>query len=323
MSGAASGAPAAAARRPQLARHLRNVAGPLRQDTGALGPGRVVAQDVAVFLELRAAAGGGSDHGVEGPRPLPGVDIAAQDGLVRASHVVREGAATPGPSGHRHLAAESGQEANRGLVHPWRQHLLGASREQADAHPALAGGPVRAGSIGPGRRRRAPGRQGDHGLQATAEEPEQRCRQGGAEQRQAQAPGMGHERGDQPAQPAFAARATASRFDMNARVVDEAHVVDAGRAGRGTGKAGEAAVDMPHGGGIGRAVGLQHLLDHVDAPARAVALVPQQQIGGAGRQAQAAMDAGLEDAVRLPELGIRQTREIKPCLHRRSPGARD
>ena len=53
---------------------------------------------------------------------------------------------------------------------------------------------------------------------------------------------------------------------------------------------------------LGRgAAGLQHVLDQVDAAARAVEFVAEQQEGRAGRGAEAAMHAGaqhlLEDAV--------------------------
>ena len=44
--------------------------------------------------------------------------------------------------------------------------------------------------------------------------------------------------------------------------------------------------------------GLQHVLDQVDAPARAVELVAQHLVGRAGRGAEAAMHAGPQDPVR-------------------------
>ena len=47
------------------------------------------------------------------------------------------------------------------------------------------------------------------------------------------------------------------------------HVVHAGRAGRHAGEAGEAAVDVLDDLGRSRPVVLQHVLDQVDAPARA------------------------------------------------------
>ena len=47
---------------------------------------------------------------------------------------------------------------------------------------------------------------------------------------------------------------------------------------------------------VERAAGLEQVLDQVDAPARAVALVAGDDIGRAGRGAEAAMHAGAQDA---------------------------
>ena len=44
-----------------------------------------------------------------------------------------------------------------------------------------------------------------------------------------------------------------------------------------------------------RAAGLQQLLDEIDSPARAVALVVADDIGRTGRGAEAAVNAGAED----------------------------
>src|SRR6185437_15621406 len=91
-------------------------------------------------------------------------------------------------------------------------------------------------------------------------------------------------------------------------VIDEVHVMDARRAGRHAREAGEAAVDMLDDLGRRRTVVLQHVLDQVDAPPRAVELVAEQHIGRAGRGAEAAMHAGAQDllggvGVRIGELG--------------------
>ena len=48
---------------------------------------------------------------------------------------------------------------------------------------------------------------------------------------------------------------------------------------------------------------LEHLLDQVDAPARAVELVAQQLIGRAGRRAETAVHAGAQDRVGFAALG--------------------
>src|SRR5690242_20653692 len=97
------------------------------------------------------------------------------------------------------------------------------------------------------------------------------------------------------------------------------HVVHAGRTGRHAGEAGEAAVDvLDHLGGR-LLVLLQHLLDQVDAPARAVELVTEQHIGRTGRRAKAAMDAGAQDLVGFLDVGIGELGEREFGLHVRVP----
>ena len=56
---------------------------------------------------------------------------------------------------------------------------------------------------------------------------------------------------------------------MGAGMIDEVHVVHARRTGGHAGKTGEAAVDVLDHVGSRRPVVLQHVLDEVDAPARA------------------------------------------------------
>jgi len=79
-------------------------------------------------------------------------------------------------------------------------------------------------------------------------------------------------------------------FDPAPRVVDEVHVVDAGRARRHARQAGEAPVDM-----FDRVRGdppaRQHVFDQVYAAARAVEFVAEKDVGRAGRGAESAMGA--------------------------------
>ena len=49
----------------------------------------------------------------------------------------------------------------------------------------------------------------------------------------------------------------------------------------------------------GLLLALQHLLHQVNAPARAVEFVPEQDVSGAGGSAKTAMDAGAQDFVRF------------------------
>ena len=93
-------------------------------------------------------------------------------------------------------------------------------------------------------------------------------------------------------------------LDVRAGEVDEVHVVDAARAGRHAGEAGEAAVDVVLHLGAGIPIVLEHVLHQVDAAARGVALVAEQHVGRAGGGAQAAVHAAAQDAVGLGEARI-------------------
>ena len=62
---------------------------------------------------------------------------------------------------------------------------------------------------------------------------------------------------------------------------------------------------------VGRPILLQHVLDQIDPPARAIELVAERHIGRAGRRAETAMHAFADDAfrmsgVRVGELGGRE-----------------
>ena len=78
----------------------------------------------------------------------------------------------------------------------------------------------------------------------------------------------------------------------------------------------QATVDMPDFGLGRRAIALQHRLDEVDAPARAVALVAQQHEGRAGRRAEAAMHALAQDLLAARCLRIGQLGQGEVGLHR-------
>src|SRR4029077_10475027 len=64
---------------------------------------------------------------------------------------------------------------------------------------------------------------------------------------------------------------------------------------------------------------LQHLLDQVDPPARAVQFVAEQHIGRTGRGAEAAMHAGAQDLVGLGDIGIGKLGEAEFGLHVAAP----
>ena len=104
-------------------------------------------------------------------------------------------------------------------------------------------------------------------------------------------------------------------FDMASRPIDKMHIVHAGRAGRHAGEARKTAVDVLDGQRVGGPVLFEHVLDKVDASARRIEFVAKQHEGRAGRVAEAAMDAGAENFLRLRRRRIFELRGGKIRLH--------
>jgi hypothetical protein len=119
----------------------------------------------------------------------------------------------------------------------------------------------------------------------------------GGNQRHAKAAARRQYPGQQVAHQPVLQRALVGFLDAHPRLVDQVHVIDAGRAGRHAGEAGQAAVDMQRDFAGSRLVVLQHVLDQVDAAARRIELVAELQIGRASGGAEAAMDAAPQDGV--------------------------
>ena len=75
--------------------------------------------------------------------------------------------------------------------------------------------------------------------------------------------------------------------------------------------------------GGGRAPSLQEVLDEIDAPARALALVAGNQVGRTGRGAEAAMHAGAQDLLQRQQMRVGEPlggevglhRPLHPCVH--------
>ena len=133
-----------------------------------------------------------------------------------------------------------------------------------------------------------------------------------------------HQPGEHAAQEAVGQRARVARLDVMPAMIDQVHVVHARRAGRHAGQARQAAVDVPDLGLARRAIALEHRLDEVDAPARAVALVAQQHEGRAGRGAEAAMHALAQDVLAARGLRIGELGQGEVGLHaHRREGVRD
>src|SRR5258706_15405883 len=106
-------------------------------------------------------------------------------------------------------------------------------------------------------------------------------------------------------------------FDQLAPDIEQATVLHARRTGRLAGAAGETTVQV-QARLVGDLLALERLLHEVDAPARAVVLVPEQEISRAGRGAEAAVHALPQDGVRLAPLGRVPDEIGERGLHQRS-----
>ncbi|MGY4329723.1 hypothetical protein ACVWWG_004140 [Bradyrhizobium sp. LB7.2] len=217
------------------------------------------------------------------------------------------------------LDAVAREEIDGGLVDARRQHLLGAALEQRDPATLLAERCEH--TAGGGSRRRQPvRRQCQHRLEALEQagrgrwpgrrqEHGQRAGQPRQHHAHAETPRVGQDEGQQPAQQPLRQRPLITLLDPDPGLVDKVHVIDPRGAGRHAGQARQAAVDMLDHFSRRRQVLLQHLLDQIDAAARAIELVAKQHIGRTGRGAEAAMDAGAQDLVGFRDVGVGELRE--------------
>src|SRR6266567_1509330 len=96
------------------------------------------------------------------------------------------------------------------------------------------------------------------------------------------------------------------RLDIGPRRVDQRGIIHARRAGGLAAEARETAVEMFDCFRSGLRIALKHMLHQYDAPARAVPLVAQNQIGWTGRRAEAAMHASSQRLFRLFHMRIVQ-----------------
>ena len=310
------------AREAKLVEHLADIAGKRRHPRSVGGMGPVVLQQMAVVLEHRPAAGCRGDDRVEPafsglPRECgcraPGLGPAARF----VTQVVRERAAAAGTARHHDLAAVAGEHADRRLVDFGREGALHAAHEQRHtlAAPALGGDHLR--PLDPARPIGRAAREAQQRTDAPAEERRQQGRTARSHEREAREARARQYGAEQGAKRALGGRAFPGSLDVAARVIDQVHVIDARRAGRHAREAGEAAVDVTGHRGVRRRVLLQHVLDQVDAPARAVPLVAEQRIGGAGGEAKPAMDAGAEHLIGLGQRRVRQLALGELGLHPR------
>ena len=107
---------------------------------------------------------------------------------------------------------------------------------------------------------------------------------------------MRHQRAQPLAQQTLADRTRHRRIDHRPADVQQVVVIDPRRAGGFAVAARQAAIQVLL-GLLRDLVAFQHLLDQVDAPARAIQFIAEQLIGRAGGVAESAVHAGAQDAV--------------------------
>ncbi len=117
-------------------------------------------------------------------------------------------------------------------------------------------------------------------------------------------PGLVSTRASSAPQQPLAQRPAVMLLDVAATVIDQVHVIDAGRAGRHARQARQAAVDVLDRFRRDLPALFEHVLDQVDAAARAVEFVAEQHVGRAGRGAEPAMHAIPQDLFRLRGIGV-------------------
>ena len=233
--------------------------------------------------------------------------------------------AAPAAVRHDDLAAVAGQKADRRLVDLGRQHELGATRQQRNAHAALALGWEYLRTLGRGRCRD----RGRGERQQRPEVPRQKAGkgfgEGGGDQCRAKQARPGQHRPQQAAQRPLGPGPAVMPLDPAPAVIDKMHVMDAGRASGHARQTGEAAVDVLDRVGGDRCCAGEHVLQQPDAAARAVELVAEQEVGRAGRGAKPAMGAGAQHLVRCGGVGVGELLLGKIGAHRVSsarPSAR-
>lgn len=124
-----------------------------------------------------------------------------------------------------------------------------------------------------------------------------------------------HEAREQPAHHPLTERTRDFFLGDLAADLDQPAVLHAGRAGRFAVAAGEAAIQVDLGAARDRRA-FHHLLDQIDAPARAIEFVAEYLVGRAGRRAETAMHAIAQNGVGLVAIG-RVANEVREVgLHR-------
>ncbi len=274
--------------RLEIRQDFTQVLGQRRNPRGSLRIRRVMREQVAVFLDRRAATGGGH-HDRFGTglqiRP-PGIDIAAH--IIQAAllvvQVIADRAAAAGLRRDDQLHAERIEHARGGGIGIGRHRRLHAAIQQQHLARMLRSGP-------------------SAGILLLRHLVLQRAGQQGPQQ----LPCL-HRRREDPlarqylpqcsTQQSLRQRPRHLLLDDLAADIDQPPILHAGRTSRFAIAASQAAVQMQLRPGR-RFLAFQHLLHQINAAARTVQLIPQQLVGRAGCGAKAAMHAFAQDFLRF------------------------
>ena len=223
--------------------------------------------------------------------------------------------------GDDHVAAQSGEQTDGRRVDFGGKYLLRATGQQRDAGFARSDRRVNAGALmrvrtwqvlwRQGQHRPCPARQ--HAL--TRDQPGERPQQAGTSQSQAKQPRPRNDPAQYTAHRPLGPGPAVGAFDVGPRVVDEVHIVHAGRACRHAGQTGQATIHMQNDLGRCRLVLFQHVLDQINPPSRTVEFVAEQLKRRTGRGAKAAMHAGPQHLIGGGGLRISQLRFGEIGLH--------
>ena len=316
-----------------LGEELGDVADLGREGRRAVGPGRLVGQQMRVVLHARAAAGD-----VDGDRleALVGRDrrLGERLGLLLLAGVELERAAAARLPRRVDLPALRAQDPHRGRVHVAEEDALDAALHERDAAARRTRG---RGHLGEAGDRRAPlhrrgqlqqGAQLGHAIEVRAEPlaDAQALLEREHRDHRPQPGGVGEQREDRLAVEPLVPRARRVALHLRARLEDELVVLDAGRAGGDARHAAEAAVEVRAHLRRGLAALLVADAHEHDAPARRVHLVLEDRVARARGQAEPAVDAvrdqvGIGRAVLVPR-PRGGARHLVRFLPRRCPGGR-
>ena len=167
-----------------------------------------------------------------------------------AAHVMDERPAAAFALRHHDLDAEPGEQRDRRVVDAGVEHGLRAAGEQRDALLARARGGMHAGRGVPRARRHRIRRELQHGRKRLQRRHAIRTAWRTAAPSRASfsaarnRAGLGSTKASSARIMPVGERPLVGLLDMRARMVDQMHVVHAGRAGGHAGEAGQAAVDM-------------------------------------------------------------------------------